>query len=125
MIRIEPNLLLAVTTGVAVALLVMTASVFGEPDQTLKYLILVALCSAGFVLLNGLWSRRMKLERPPMVHAEAATTAVWASLFPLMVILSAAVPLVFPGHDYGLLVIIAAVWLGVTVESALKARQAG
>ncbi|WP_339872283.1 hypothetical protein [uncultured Brevundimonas sp.] len=125
MIRIEPNLLLAVTTGVAVALLVTTASVFGEPDQTLKYLILVALCSAGFVLLNGLWSRRMKLERPPMVHAEAATTAVWASLFPLMVILSAAVPLVFPGHDYGLLVIIAAVWLGVTVESALKARQAG
>tara|TARA_R110000787_G_scaffold25836_1_gene72452 strand:- start:1186 stop:1563 length:378 start_codon:yes stop_codon:yes gene_type:complete len=125
LIRIEPNLLLAVTTGVAVALLVTTASVFGEPDQTLKYLILVALCSAGFVLLNGLWSRRMKLERPPMVHAEAATTAVWASLFPLMVILSAAVPLVFPGHDYGLLVIIAAVWLGVTVESALKARQAG
>ena len=125
MIRIEPNLLLAVTTGVAVALLVTTASVFGEPDQTLKYLILVALCSAGFVLLNGLWSRRMKLERPPMVHAEAATTAVWASLFPLIVILSAAVPLVFPGHDYGLLVIIAAVWLGVTVESALKARQAG
>ncbi len=126
MIRIEPNLLLAVTTGVAVALLVTTASVFGEPDRALKYIILVALCSGGFVLLNGWWNRRMKLVRPPMVHAEAATTAVWASLFPLMVIVSAAVPLVFPGHDYGLLVIIAAVWFGVTVESALKARrQAG
>lgn len=126
MIRIEPNLLLAITTGVAVALLVTTASVFGEPDRALKYVVLVGLCSAGFVLMNGWWNRRMKLERPPMVHAEAATTAVWASLFPLMIILSAAVPLVFPGHDYGLLVIIAAVWFGVTVESAIKARrQAG
>lgn len=125
MIRIEPNLLLAVTTGVAVALLVTTASVFGEQGQAMKYIILVGLCSAGFVVLNGLWSRRLNLRRPPMVHAGAASTAVWASLFPLMVILAAAVPLVFPGHDYGLLVIIAAVWLGVTVESALKARQAG
>ena len=42
-----------------------------------------------------------------------------------MVILSAAVPLIFPGHDYGLLVLIASIWLGSTVESALKARQAG
>lgn len=125
MIRIEPNLLLALTTGVAVALLVMTASVFGEPGRMLKYAILAVVVPVSYVVLNGLWSRRMKLQRPPMVHAGAATTAVWASLFPLMVILSAAVPLVFPGNDYGLLVIIAAVWLGVTVESALKARQAG
>jgi hypothetical protein len=29
-----------------------------------------------------------------------------------------------PGLDYGLLVIIAAVWFGVTVESAIKARRA-
>jgi len=125
LIRIEPNLLLAITTGVAVALLVTTASVFGEPGQALKYAILAVVVSSAYVLLNGLWSRRMKLQRPPMIHAEAATTAVWASLFPLLVILSAGLPMLFPGHDYGLLVIIAAVWLGVTVESALKARQAG
>ncbi|MDI1280762.1 hypothetical protein [Brevundimonas sp.] len=125
MTRIEPNLLLALTTGVAVALLVTTAAVFGEPGRALKYLVLAVVVPVSYVVLNGLWSRRMKLQRPPMVHAEAATTAVWASLFPLLVILAAGVPLVFPGHDYGLLVIIAAVWLGVTVESALKARQAG
>lgn len=125
MIRIEPNLLLAITTGVAVALLVTTASVFGEPGLTLKYTVLAVIVPVSYVVLNGLWSRRMKLQRPPMIHAEAATTAVWSSLFPLLVILSAAGPLLFPGHDYGLLVIIAAVWLGVTVESALKARQAG
>jgi hypothetical protein len=123
LIRIEPNLLLAVTTGVALALLVTTSAVFGEPGMALKYVILAGVVPSAYVVLNGLWSRRMKLARPPMIHAEAATTAVWASLFPLLVILSAAVPLVFPGHDYGLLVIVAAVWLGVTVESALKARQ--
>jgi hypothetical protein len=123
LIRIEPNLLLAVTTGVALALLVTTSAVFGEPGMALKYVVLVGVVPSAYVVLNGLWSRRMKLARPPMIHAEAATTAVWASLFPLLVILSAAVPLVFPGHDYGLLVIVAAVWLGVTVESALKARQ--
>jgi hypothetical protein len=123
--RIEPNLLLALTTGVAVALLITTASVFGEPGLVLKYTVLAVIVPVSYVVLNGLWSRRMKLQRPPMIHAEAATTAVWSSLFPLLVILSAAGPLLFPGHDYGLLVIIAAVWLGVTVESALKARQAG
>ena len=114
--RIEPNLLLALTTGVAVALLITTASVFGEPGSGLKYVLLA---------LVGFWSRRRGWNRPPMIHAEAASTAVWASLFPLMVILSAAVPLIFPGHDYGLLVLIASIWLGSTVESALKARQAG
>ena len=123
--RIEPNLLLALTTGVAVALLITTASVFGEPGSGLKYVLLALVCSVGFVLLNGFWSRRRGWNRPPMIHAEAASTAVWASLFPLMVILSAAVPLIFPGHDYGLLVLIASIWLGSTVESALKARQAG
>ena len=35
---------------------------------------------------------------------------------------SGAVTLSVPGPDYGLLIIIAAVWFGVTVESALKAR---
>tara|TARA_R110002167_G_scaffold54315_2_gene154762 strand:+ start:2826 stop:3200 length:375 start_codon:yes stop_codon:yes gene_type:complete len=123
--RIEPNLLLAITTGVAVALLVTTAAVFGQPGLGLKYGVLAVIVPVSYVVLNGLWSRRMKVQRPPMIHAEAATTAVWSSLFPLLVILSAGVPVLFPGHDYGLLVIVAAVWLGVTVESAVKARQAG
>ena len=67
-----------------------------------------------------------KAEKAPAeTGPEAASTAVWASLFPLALILGAAVPVFFPGHDYGLLVIIAAVWFGVTVQSAIKARQAG
>ncbi len=123
--RIEPNLLLALATAVPLALLVATASLFGEPGNTLKYVLLAVLCSILFVGLNGVLAKRMGTQRPPMIHPEAAATAAWASLFPLALIFAAAVPVFFPGHDYGLLIIIGAVWFGVTVQSAIKARQAG
>ncbi|MNJ42104.1 hypothetical protein D3C77_370560 [compost metagenome] len=123
--RIEPNLLLAVTTAIPLALLVATASLFGAPGQLLKYVIIAVLVPTAFVPLNGLLAKRMGTRRPPMIHPDAASTAVWASLFPALIILAAGVPVIFPGHDYGLLVIIAAVFFGGTVESAIKARQAG
>ena len=123
--RIEPNLLLALATAVPLALLVATASLFGEPGNTLKYVLLAVVCTVLFVVFNGMMARRTGAQRPPMIHAEAASTAVWASLVPLVLIFAAAAPVFFPGHDYGLLVIIGAVWFGVTVQSALRARQAG
>jgi hypothetical protein len=123
--RIEPNLLLALSSAVPLALLVATASLFGEPGHTLKYVLLAVACTVLFIVFNGMAARRMGMQRPPMIHPEAASTAVWASLFPLVLIFAAAVPVFFPGHDYGLLIIIGAVWFGVTVQSAIKARQAG
>ena len=123
--RIEPNLLLALATAVPLALLVATASLFGEPGNTLKYVLMAVLCSVLFVVLNGMLAKRMGTQRPPMIHPEAASTAVWASLFPLLLILAAAIPVFFPGFDYGLLIVIGSIWFGVTVESALKARRAG
>ena len=42
----------------------------------------------------------------------------------LVLLLVAAVPVFWPGPDYGLLVLIAEIWFGTTVESALKARRA-
>ena len=123
--RIEPNLLLALATAVPLALLVATASLFGEPGNTLKYVLMAVLCSVMFVVLNGLLAKRMGTQRPPMIHPEAASTAIWASLFPLLLILGAAIPVFFPGFDYGLLIVIGSIWFGVTVESAIKARQAG
>ena len=123
--RIEPNLLLALATAVPLALLVATASLFGEPGKMLKYVLLAVACSAGFVVFNGMMAKRMGTQRPPMIHPEAASTAIWASLFPLLLILGAAIPVFFPGFDYGLLVVIGSIWFGVTVESAIKARQAG
>ena len=123
--RIEPNALLSISTGVAQILLIMTASVFGEPGNTVKYVISAVICSAAFVLLNGRMARMMK--RPavqPMIHPNAPGTAVWAGLFPLIVIAMACAPVVFAGHVYGLLVIIASVIFGLTVDSAVRARKA-
>lgn len=124
--RFEPNLLLALSTALAFALLLLTTAVFGAAEAVVRNVLLALACVAGFVLLNPLLQRAMKIVAgPPMIHAGAPGTAVWAALFPLMVIIAAAVPMVWPGHDYGLLIIIAAVWLAVTVESALKAAKAG
>lgn len=121
--RLEPNLLLAIATGFALLLVVITATVYGPPIGLVRNPLLAIICAGGFVLLNPVMMRMMKLApRPPLIHPDSRGTAVWATLFPMLVITSAAVPVFWPGRDYGLLVIIASVWFGVTVESALKAR---
>lgn len=125
--RLEPNLLLAVSTGFALILLVMTASFSSPAVPLLRNALLAIICAGGFVLLNPVLQRMMKLpERPPMINRDAANTGLWSAFFPLGVILAAAIPLIWPGRDYGLLVLIAAVWFGLTAESAIRARrQAG
>jgi hypothetical protein len=122
--RIEANILLAISTGVALVLMIMTASAFGEPGSTLKYVISAVVCSALFVVLNGWMARMMKRPAPqPMINPAAPAAAVLAGLFPLLIIIGAALPVFFPGHDYGLLIVIAAVWFGVTVDSAIRANR--
>lgn len=122
--RFEPNLLLAVTTGFALVLVTLTVSVYGA-GEPLRNVLLAIICSGGFILLNPVLLRMMKITpRPPMIHPDAPGTAVWATLFPMLVVSSAAIPVFWPGHDYGLLVIIASVWFGATAESAIKARRA-
>ena len=123
--RLEPNLLLAVTTGFALLLVIITATVAGPPVGLIRNPLVAILSAGGFVLLNPILLRMMKITpRPPLIHPDAPGTAVWATLFPLMVIIAAALPVFWPGPDYGLLVLIAATWFGTTVESALKARRA-
>lgn len=123
--RIEPNRLLAASTGVALLLLIMTASLFGEPGHTMKYVVSAAICAVLFVALNGWMARIMKRPSPqPMIRTGSPSTAVWAGLFPLLLIAAAAAPVFLPGQDYGLLIIIAAVWFGVTVDSAIRASRA-
>lgn len=124
MTRFEPNLLLAFATAVPLILLIATATLFGEPGQLLKYGLTALIVPLAYVPLNALFSAKMGYARPPMIHPEAASTAVWASLFPALIFLAAGVPIVFPGHDYGLLVVIASVFFAGTVESAVKARRA-
>jgi hypothetical protein len=42
----------------------------------------------------------------------------------LVLIFAAAAPVFLPGHDYGLLILIASVWFGVAVDSAIRANRA-
>jgi hypothetical protein len=125
--RLEPNLLLALTTGCALLLVVITATVYGPAIGLVRNPLLAIICAGGFVLLNPVMLRMMKIApRPPLIHPDSRSTAAWATVFPMLVIAAAAVPVFRPGPDYGLLVIVASVWFGATVESAIKAsRQAG
>ena len=122
--RLEPNLLLAVSTGVALLLLIATAALFGAPGGAIKYPIIAFVCVVTFVFGNAFMARRMNRVTPPMINVDTPATAAWASIFPTLVILFAAIPLFWSGHDYGLLVIIGAVMTGVTIQSALRARGA-
>lgn len=124
MSRIEPNILLAISTGVALVLLLMTAITFGEPGNAAKYVLIAVICAVLFVAFNGVMNRMMKRESPrPMIQPGSPASAVWAGLFPLLAMIAAAVPVFLPGRDYGLLIIIAAVWFGVTADSAIRANR--
>lgn len=123
--RIEPNLLLALTCLMTLALLILTGSVFGVPGGALKYPLMAAICIIAFVIGNTLLQRRMKRTTPPMISLDNPRSAAWAGLFPMVLMILAGIPVFWTGHDYGLLVIIGSVMTGLTIESALKARKAG
>lgn len=121
--RFEPNLLLAISTMIALALLIMTAALFGAEGGALKYPLIAVICVAAFVVGNGMMAARMGRVTPPMISLELPATAVFAGGFPIVVMLFSAIPIFWSGHDYGLLIIVASVMTGVTIESALKARR--
>lgn len=116
--------MLAASTVIALALLISTAALFGAPGGAVKYPIIALICVVAFVIGNGMMAVRMGRVSPPMISLENPATALFAGGFPIVVMLFAAIPLIWSGHDYGLLIIIASVMAGVTVESALKARRA-
>lgn len=123
MSRIEPNLLLALATGLALALLVASMSVFGAPSLWPKYVGAAVLCPIAFVLLNPLFSKKTRDAHPPLIHGAVRGAGVWAAMFPMSIMLVAIAPMIWPGKDLGLLIVISAIWFGVTIESAIKARK--
>ncbi|MDB5421611.1 MAG: hypothetical protein JWR59_1558 [Brevundimonas sp.] len=123
--RLEPNLLLALTCLMTLALLILTGSVFGVPGGALKYPLMAAICIIAFIIGNGLLQRQMKRTTPPMISLDNPRSAAWAGLFPMVLMILAGIPVFWTGHDYGLLIIIGSVMTGLTIESALKARKAG
>lgn len=121
--RLEPNLLLALTCLMTLALLILTGSVFGVPGGAVKYPLMAAICIIAFIIGNGLLQRQMKRTTPPMISLDNPRSAAWAGLFPMVLMILAGIPVFWTGHDYGLLIIIGSVMTGLTIESALKARR--
>lgn len=120
---VEPNLLLAVSTALALALLITTSVLFGEPGQGTKYLVTSLICPPLYVVMNDWWRKQRGAPAVPMIHRHAPGTAIWASIFPALLMLASAIPVFFPGHDYGLLIVIASVWFAATLESAIRAAR--
>ena len=88
-------------------------------------LLLAGICAAAYVLLNPLLNKTIKRpDSPPLVNTQAQGSMLWAMLIPAVIFALAAIPVFRPGYDYGLIVIIAAVLWGLTLESALKAWTA-
>lgn len=119
-------MLLAVSAGLTLLLAVISATAFGPPIGVVRNPLLAVLCTLGFLLLNPMLIKRMgRPPQPPMINPQAPGSVVWAGLFPLIMTGLAAVPVFWPGHDYGLVVIIASVMFAVTLQSALTARRGG
>ena len=124
--RLEPNLLLAISAGFMLLLAVVSATAFGPSIGVVRNPLLAVVCTLGFLLLNPMLIKRMgRPPQPPMIDARNPSTAVWAGIFPLIMAGLAAVPVFWPGHDYGLVVVIASVMFAVTLQSALTARRGG
>lgn len=120
--RLEPNTLLAACTVLALLLVVLSASL-NAPQNALKYVALALACPVGFILLNAWMLKRRNRVPRVMITPEFPGMVIWASIFPLMVMTSAVLPFLAPSADFGLMIIIAGVWTGVTIESALQARR--
>lgn len=119
------NLLLALSTLTATAFVVLAASLGFGGNGLLRYSLMAVVCSAAYVLFSPMMDRWLKREPTlPLISRDAPQTTLWAMGIPVLVMMIACLPLFRPGYDYGLAVIIAAVLLGVTIVSALKARKA-
>lgn len=122
--KVESNLILAFSTGMALTLLVLTAGVFGRPDFLVRYVLMAIGFSALYVGLNTWLERRAAVPPPPIIPARVVGLPL-AMVIPVLVLTFSAVPVILPGQDVALLVIIGTVLFGLTVRSAMRVRPAG
>lgn len=123
MSRIGPNTLLAIASGLAFALLLMTLTVYSPVAPIWRHAATGIVVTAAFLLLQPVARRLSKTPRRPLVSREASESAVWAAIYPGVLILMAAIPLVFSTTGLGLLAVIGGVIFGATVDSVLTARR--
>ena len=121
--KVEPNLVLAFSTGMALTLLVLTGGVFGRPDFQVRYAVMALGFTLGYVVLNTILERRAPAPPPPMIPVRVVGIPI-AMAIPVMILTFAFVPVLLPGRDVALLVIIGTVLFGVTIRSAMRVKRA-
>lgn len=121
--RFEPNALLAATTGCALGVLIGSAAIFGEAGMLLKYVLIAVVVTAAYIPLKNWMRKRAGQTARPLIHLESQMSAMWSNVFPAVIGLAAFIPVIWMGHDYGLLIVIASVWFAGTVDSAIAARK--
>jgi len=117
------NLLLAAVSLLALFLVTLSAISTAAPERAPIYLACALFSALGFMLLNGLWMHSRKRKPKPLIDRSAPATMIMAMVFPLAIILSAVLPLIAPAGDYGLMLIMAGVWTGLTLQSARAALK--
>lgn len=121
--RIDPNVLLAVSTLLSLAVLVMSATIFGPADPPWRYVATAAVVTAAFLALQPVVPRFMRMNKGPLIIPEAPSGAIWAAIYPALIMLAAILPPLFPGVSFGLAVVIGGVILGSTIESAIMSLR--
>ncbi|MFN4286970.1 MAG: hypothetical protein ACK4E3_00545 [Brevundimonas sp.] len=117
--RLDANVLLAVTTLSSFILLIMTATVFAPSEPWWRYGLMGLITVLAYSLMSPMLERLMKREAQPLVSPEAPSSLAWSAIYPGVILLAALAPIVWTGIDYGLVLIVAGVWFGTTLRSAM------
>lgn len=126
MIEVDPNkvaqanLFLALSTGLALVVLVLAAWVSAPVDMRWRPVIVAPAVVAAYLLIN-----RFLLKRPPtapLAQPGSPVTLVLSAILPMILIACAVATMLWPGHDFTLAAIVGGVLFGLTVESARSAR---
>lgn len=116
--QVELNRLLAIATGLALAALVVSASLFGPP---VARWIPPGLAAAVVILYLAIKRVLNMKPIPPLIQSGSPMT-VLAGLFPLIILACAGAAALWPGHDFGIAVIVGGVWFAMTIEALLPRK---
>jgi hypothetical protein len=117
----EANLLLTLSTGLALVVLIGAAWAAGPLDKRWWPVAVGPAVVVIYLLVNRFLLKRP--AKPPMVQPDSPVTLLFAGILPLILLACAGAALVWRGHDFTLAVIVGGVLFGLTVESALAAPK--
>jgi hypothetical protein len=114
----ELNRLLAIATGLALAALIVSASLFGPPPGRW----IPPGLAAGVVVLYLLIKRALKMKPTPPLIQPGSPVSLFAGILPLVILACAGAAALWPGHDFNLAVIVGGVWFAMTLEGVMPRK---